>query len=148
MTGFFDYPDGGGAPDPFLAHASERDWALLDEHLHARSHPAGATVVAAGNTDRALLMLVEGTVRVGSGRRSAILRPGAVTGELAFLAGRPPTEDVSAVTGVRILRLALVDFEVLAARDPALGRYVLFDLARLLAERTEALRAMVAGPGR
>ncbi len=148
MNAFFDYPDGGGERDSFLAHASDRDWALLRGYLHARRYPNGATVVSAGDTDRALLLLVEGTVRLGSGRRSATLRPGAVIGELAFLAGRPFAEEIRAVTGVEILRLGLADFEALAATDPALGRYLLFDLARLLAERTEALQAMVGGRDR
>jgi CRP-like cAMP-binding protein len=140
VTGFFDYPAGG--PDPFLARATDRDWALLREHLHARRHPAGAVITAAGDTDRALLLLVEGPARAGAGRRAAPLRPGAVTGELAFLTGRPAAEEVRAETDVLVLRLPLAGFEALAARDPALGRYLLFDLARLLAERAAALRGL------
>ncbi len=52
-----------------------------------------------------------------------------------------------AVTDAQVLRLSLVEFEALAAKDPALGRYLLFDLARLLAERVMDLRGLLRQQG-
>jgi CRP-like cAMP-binding protein len=155
MDAFFDYPDGDpdGSRLTFLAGGSDRDWALLREHMQVRQFSAQAVVIASGDTDRALFLVAEGTVEAAparrTGRESAVpLTAGAVFGELAFLAGRPFPTEVRAVTDARLLRLGLTEFEALAAKDPALGRYVLFDLARLLAERVRDLRALLGQGGR
>lgn len=140
MDAFF--PGADGDRPPFLADADEHDWELLRRHAAGRRYPAGAVVVPRGDTDRSLLLLVEGTLAQGAGRRAATVAPGSVLGELAFLAGRPAAHEVRAVTDAEVLRLDLVRFEALAAADAALGRYLLFDLARLLAERAEDLRAL------
>lgn len=150
MDAFFDYPDGAGATGgaPFLAGASERDREVLREHLRARRFAAGSTVLAPGDTDRALLLVIEGTLSVGTGSRARTLPVGSVVGELAFLAGTPAVAEVRAVTEAQVLRLGLDDFEALAAKDPALGRFVLFDLARVLSERVGELQALLGRRGR
>lgn len=145
MDAFFDYPGGAAddAPAAFLAGASEGDRLLLRDHMQVRRFPAGSTVLAPGDTDRALLLLVEGSLRTRAGRRTVTLPPGAVVGELAFLAGSPAAAEVSAGTDVQVLRLGLADFEALAAKEPAFGRYLLLDLARVLAERVRDLQALL-----
>src|SRR3954447_22995462 len=145
-TRFFDYP-GGREPDPppdadFLAAASDADWVMLVEHGQTRRYAAGAQLVGAGETDRALYIVLEGTLqtqpapapvaRRGSRRRAGPqleYGPGATLGERGFLEGRPFETPVLAMTTAKVLRLGLTEFEVLAAKDPALGRYLLFDLA-------------------
>src|SRR5689334_11065823 len=154
-TRFFDYP-GGRDPDPtpdadFLAAASDADWDMLVEHGQTRRYAAGAQLVGAGETDRALYIVLEGTLqtqpagRRGSGRRPGPqleYGPGAILGERGFLDGRPFETPVMAMTMAKVLRLGLTEFEVLAAKDPALGRYLLFDLARVLAARADRLTAL------
>jgi CRP/FNR family transcriptional regulator, cyclic AMP receptor protein len=53
-----------------------------------------------------------------------------VLGEVAFLDGGPRSATLFAITDGELLRLRLESFEVLSARDPELGRAILFDLAR------------------
>jgi CRP-like cAMP-binding protein len=157
-TRFFDYP-GGDEPAPpddagFLAAAGDDDWAVIREHGQVRRYAAGAQLLGAGETDRALYLVLAGTLertargdRRGTRRRPALrgsapqpvlsYGPGAVLGERAFLEGLPFDSPVLAVTVAEVLRLGLTEFEVLAAKDPALGRYLLFDLARVLAARAD-----------
>jgi CRP/FNR family cyclic AMP-dependent transcriptional regulator len=131
---FFEYPTGAraGADDfTFLPGASDEDWAKLLAHTETLRFPAGAAIVRAGELDRALYFLVEGTVAVGD---SAISAP-SVLGEVAFLDGKPRSLTVRARTDCEALRLSADAFEVLAAREPLLGRAILFDLGRILAAR-------------
>jgi CRP-like cAMP-binding protein len=165
-TRFFDYPGGGEPARPddadFLAAAGDDDWAVILEHGQTRRYAAGAQLLGSGETDRALYLVLAGTLegkpqgRRGTRRRLAphgppqprtafSYGPGAVLGERAFLEGRPFESPVVAVTVAEVLRLGLTEFEVLAAKDPALGRYLLFDLARVLAARADRLLAL-AGP--
>ena len=160
-TRFFDYPDGAEPARPddadFLAAAGTDDWAVILEHGQTRRYAAGAQLLGSGETDRALYVVLTGTLEArpegsprGRRRRPAAwvpYGPGAVLGEQAFLAGRPFESPVVAVTAAEVLRLGLTEFEVLAAKDPALGRYLLFDLARVLAARADRLLAL-AGPDR
>lgn len=159
---FFDYPD-GRVPTPrdetgFLSAAGDADWALILDHGQTRRYAAGSQLVGADETDRALYVVLDGTLEArppaGRGRgprRSpgpqASYGPGAILGERGFLEGRPFEHAVFAVTVAEVLRLGLTEFEVLAAKDPALGRYLLFDLARVLAARADRLAAL-AGPDR
>jgi CRP-like cAMP-binding protein len=151
-TRFFDYPGDGeparAADDGFLATAGEDDWSLLLEHGQTRRYAAGAQLVGVGQTDRALYVVLAGTLERGPSTRrrgprssAPALRygPGAVLGERAFLEGLPFGSAVVAVTVAEVFRLGLTEFEVLAAKDPALGRYLLFDLARVLAARADAM---------
>jgi CRP/FNR family transcriptional regulator, cyclic AMP receptor protein len=161
-TRFFDYPDGRDPVAPadadFLAAASEADWDVLFEHGQTRRYAPGAQLVGADETDRALYVVLDGTLATrppetrgrGTGRRGTRepsgrpmdYGPGAILGERGFLEGRPFAASVQAVTSAEVLRLGLTEFEVLAAKDPALGRYLLFDLARVLAARADRLLAL------
>jgi CRP-like cAMP-binding protein len=124
----------------FLAATDDADWAVLFAHGQTRRYPAGAQVVGAGEADRALYLVLEGELTT-QGRQIENHYPGAILGERGFLEGRPFGAAVLAVTGCEVFRLGLAEFEVLAAKDPALGRYLLFDLARVLAAQADRLRA-------
>jgi len=155
-TRFFDYPDGGEPVPPgdadFLSAASDADWVVILEHGQTRRYAPGSQLVGADETDRALYVVLEGTLaaRPPESRRRGRRRPGrqvdygpgAILGERGFLEGRPFETPVLAVTTAQVLRLGLTEFEVLVAKDPALGRYLLFDLARVLAARAARLRAL------
>ena len=140
MDAFFGYGDDRRS---FLADAEERDWQLLRRYMTERRYPDGAVVLAPGDADRALLLVVRGALVSGTGARAVTFEAGTVLGELAFLRGQAAGEQVRATSDAEVLRLELARFEELSAADPALGRYLLFDLARLLAERNAELRAMV-----
>jgi signal-transduction protein with cAMP-binding, CBS, and nucleotidyltransferase domain len=148
---FFDYPtgdDGGDAvaatEEPFLSQCSSGEWELIRGLSDNLAFGAGADVIAAGSTDRALLLVLSGTVDVDlpAGRRRtriATLGIGAVLGELGFLDGRPADARVRARTDCTVLRLPLDRFDQLAAMNPTLGLYLLFDVGRVLAGRLRRL---------
>lgn len=147
---FFDYPGQAfGGERAFLEGCGDEDWALIRDHGELRRFSAGGVVMAPGGTDRALSIVVEGTVEVIAHRprRRSTLRAGSLLGELGFLDGEPGTVLVRAVEETAVLRLSLAEFEVLAAKDPVLARFVLFDLGRVLATRLRAAQDLVDASG-
>jgi CRP-like cAMP-binding protein len=144
--GLFDYP-GTSADDAdaiILRADAAATWDLLRQHGDLRRFRAGEAITAAHDVDRALWIVVDGTVHVVSGRHlTDELGAGAMFGEAQFLAGVPATATVRAATDATLLRLTLDGFEVLAARSPVLARHLLFELARVLAVRLHTLRRLV-----
>jgi CRP/FNR family cyclic AMP-dependent transcriptional regulator len=135
-TGFFHYPTEpehdlpAGLPG-FLAERGEDDWTMLLEHTETRLFRPGEVVIAAGERDRALYLLVDGWLKAPSG----VIHPIATLGEAAFLDGRPRAVTVRALTDGELLRLDYNAFEALSARDAGLGREILLDVGRILSAR-------------
>jgi CRP/FNR family cyclic AMP-dependent transcriptional regulator len=135
-TGFFHYPSEPELDLPhglpgFLAERGEDDWSTLLEHTETRLFRPGEVVIAAGERDRALYLLVDGWLKAPSG----VVHPIATLGEAAFLDGRPRAVTVRALTDGELLRLGYDAFEALSARDAALGREILLDVGRILSAR-------------
>ncbi len=145
-TGFFHYPTEPELELPqglpgFLSDRGDADWSLLLEHTETRLFRRGETVLATGERDRALYLLVDGWLKAPSG----VVEPIATIGEAAFLDGRPRAVTVKALTDGELLRLGYDAFEALAARDPGLGREILLDVGRILAARLRLAGESVAG---
>ncbi len=123
----------------FLADRSEQDWSTLIAAMEREQFTAGEEVIRAGDTDRALFLLVGGTleVLVGGSKDDALKSIDAptVVGEIAFLDARPRSVTLRAATDGEILRLDYAEFEALADREPELARAILFDLGRIVAAR-------------
>jgi CRP-like cAMP-binding protein len=138
-SGFFEYPT---EPAPAIAHGlpafldgrPDEDWSMLLAHAETRLFRPGDLVLAQGERDRALYLLVDGWVRGPAG----VVHPITTLGEGAFLDGAPRAVSVEAVTDGELLRLSYEGFEALAARNPALGRDILLDLGRILVARLRA----------
>lgn len=150
MPSLFDYPTGSEEPAQeayFLRQGSDDDWAMLIKHTHSRRFKAGESVMAQGETDRALYIVTDGTLeavipsRKGF-RRLSTFESGAVIGELSFFDGRPRSALVRALTDAELARLSLESFDALAASRPALARLILFDLGRILAGRLRSAQAV------
>lgn len=141
FTSYFDYPD--SAPGKqyddalvFLAQASPADWARLLEHTETRRFAAGEFLVRRGTTEQVLFIVGRGRLEVlVDGRRIAAIEQGSVFGEQSFFDGQPRSADVRALSDGEIRCVTPASFEVLAAREPALARAVVFDLARILSIR-------------
>jgi CRP/FNR family cyclic AMP-dependent transcriptional regulator len=149
FASFFAYPGGGGADDGmvFLGDRTEDDWTRLLAHAETLHFRAGDVVVRAGEEDRALFVVAEGTLEALLPGRSvgALIGARSVFGEVAFLDGQPRSATVRAVTDGALLRLSFDAFEVLAARYGELGRAILLDLGKILARRlrhADAVRAV------
>ena len=58
--------------------------------------------------------------------------------------GGPRSTTLRAVSDGELRRLSLESFDVLAAREPELGRAILLDVARILARRLRATTTVIA----
>lgn len=141
ISTFFAYPtEDASAQLVFLANRDEQDWGRLLEFVETIRFAAGETIIRAGDVDRALYIVVAGSLEVLVARgdeveRRATIEPRSVVGEVAFVDGGPRSATIRAVSAGELLRLTYDAFEVLAARYPELGRAILLDLGRILAWR-------------
>ncbi len=134
-----------------LADRPRSDWEKVLAHTETRRFSLGETIIAAGEQDRALYLLTEGTLGVrlqGDAEKTfkAIDAP-SVVGEVAFLDGGPRSATLFAISDGELLRLRLQSFETLAAREPELGRAILFDLARIVTARLRLASDVIARSG-
>jgi CRP/FNR family transcriptional regulator, cyclic AMP receptor protein len=131
----------------FLPEATASDWAAIFSHAEVRQVGAGLALVQAGELDRALYLLTEGTVGVrlprDEGAFKTIDAP-SVLGELAFFDGRPRSATLDAVTDVEVVRLDSEAFDRLLEHEPALAHAMLRDLARILALRLRMASDVIA----
>ena len=100
--------------------------------------PAGLALVQAGEDDRALYMLIDGTLAVRMPREESAFKTidsPSVVGELAFFDGAPRSATLDALTDVQVVSNDLDCFRRLSEAEPALAETMLMDLARILALR-------------
>jgi CRP-like cAMP-binding protein len=131
----------------FLPEATAADWATVFAHAEVRRVGAGLALVQAGEDDRALYLLTEGTVGVRLPRDESAFKTidaPSVVGELAFFDGRPRSATLDAITDVEVVRLDEAGFERLAAAAPELAHAILRDLARILALRLRMASEVIA----
>jgi len=131
----------------FMPEATAADWAAIFTHAEVRTIGAGLALVQAGENDRALYLLTEGTVGVRLPRDESAFKTidaPSVVGELAFFDGRPRSATLDAVTDVEVVRLDQAGFERLAAAAPELAHAMLRDLARILALRLRMASEVIA----
>jgi CRP/FNR family transcriptional regulator, cyclic AMP receptor protein len=131
----------------FMPGATAADWATVFRHAEVRRIGTGLAVVQAGEQDRALYLLTEGSVGVrlprDEGAFKTIDAP-SVLGELAFFDGRPRSATLDAVTDVEVVRLDVGAFARLSADAPELAQAMLLDLARILALRLRIASEVIA----
>ena len=152
FASYFAYPGTEAARDDFvfLPDRGEEDWARLLDHSEVLRFRAGDDVIRAGETDRALYIIVEGTLEIlllddrGDERRYGTITQHSVTGEMSFLDGRPRGATIRALTEGEVIRISFDSYESLAARYPELGRAILLDLGRILAARLRRANEVIA----
>ena len=131
----------------FMPEATASDWAKVFAHAEVLSVPAGLAVLQAGERDRALYLLTEGSLGVRLPRAEtafkAIDAP-AVVGELSFFDGEPRSATLEALTDVQGARIDPAAFERLSDAEPVLARTMLLDLARVLAGRLRRASDLIA----
>jgi CRP/FNR family cyclic AMP-dependent transcriptional regulator len=130
-----------------MPEATASDWAKVFAHAEPLRVAAGLAVLQAGEEDRGLYLITEGTlgVRLPRGETAfKMIEAPAVVGELAFFDGLPRSATLVAETEVEAVRLDPDGFERLAASDPVLARTLLLDLARILALRLRMASDVIA----
>jgi CRP/FNR family transcriptional regulator, cyclic AMP receptor protein len=122
----------------FLPEATASDWATIFSYAQVREVSAGLALVQAGEDDRALYLLIDGTLAVRMPREETAFKTidaPSVVGELAFFDGAPRSATLDALTDVQVARFDLDCFRELSQAEPALAEAMLMDLARILALR-------------
>jgi CRP/FNR family transcriptional regulator, cyclic AMP receptor protein len=122
----------------FLPEATAADWATIFSYAEVREVSAGLALVQAGEDDRALYLLIDGTLGVRMPREESAFKTieaPSVVGELAFFDGAPRSATLDALTDVQVVRIDLDCFRQLSDAEPALAEAMLMDLARILALR-------------
>jgi CRP-like cAMP-binding protein len=131
-----------------MPEATAADWAKVFAHAEPLRVAAGLAVLQAGEPDRGLYLITEGTlgVRLPRGERAfKTIEAPAVVGELAFFDGLPRSATLVAETDVEAVRIDPAAFDRLAAEEPELARTLLLDLARILALRLRMASDVIAG---
>jgi CRP-like cAMP-binding protein len=131
----------------FMPEATAADWVTVFSYAEVLHIGAGLAVVQAGERDRALYLLTEGTVGVRLPRDESPFKTidaPSVVGELAFFDGRPRSATLDAVTDVEVVRLDVDGFERLTEAAPDLAHAMLRDLARILALRLRMASEVIA----
>ncbi|MES2938168.1 MAG: cyclic nucleotide-binding domain-containing protein [Pseudomonadota bacterium] len=134
---------------PLLEDFSAAEADLLGTAmLHVQAQP-GQVLIAEGDTSDWLMLLLRGTADVGKrdGRvpeaapqadgstRIAVVREGAVLGEMSMFDGEPRYASCWALTEVEAAVLSRAGVGDLVQRHPAVGAKLLVKLTQLLAQR-------------
>ena len=130
-------------PQAILADLSGDDWEQLISFAARRRYPAGAVIVQAGDTDRALCFIASGSVDLrGPGTEATTRGEGEVFGLLSFMDGAASavTASVSASAPAELLRLTPEALQQLAAWQPRIAMALLRDLGALVASRLRRLQ--------
>ena len=149
VSAYFNYDDAHAPVDErieLLSALSEDEWRRLLSHTVQRRFTAGQTIIAMGEHDSSLYIVGDGDLEVTRPglEQPIVIHAGNVTGEMAFFDAQPRSADVRARTDCTLFELSHERFDVLAAHEPRLTRYLLMELARTLAIR---LRRAQRGPG-
>jgi CRP-like cAMP-binding protein len=130
----------------FLADCDRDDWNRIVAHCEWRRFGRGDEVAREGEVDRALMILVAGTLELRvSDRTVNVIEAPSLVGEVTFFDARPRSGTLRARTDGELLRMPFPAFEALAAEAPVLARTILLDTGRIVALRLRRLTALVAG---
>ena len=130
--------------DAFRARLDPAQWRALSAYVTPHEIRAGDLLIKQGDVDRQAYFLGRGTLQVyvsgatpGS-NRIAILRAGAMVGEVGLISDGPRMANVEAMTPCVVWALRLQRFEELATEIPAVGFEVLRASAAVMAARMRA----------
>lgn len=100
---------------------------------------AGETIITAGSSVSALVVVLDGLLAVYAGadrtRRLARLGPGAIVGDMSLIERRAPTESVVAEEPSLLLEITHSEIDRVIAGNAAFGSKLYFGLARVLSRR-------------
>lgn len=140
---------------PLLAGLGDEDRAALAALMTESSHPAGSTIVQAGEKDdERIFFLRAGEVSVlvnldgGQTQRLATLGPGMTFGEMAMLGQTSRSATVHADSDTRCWVLKASALETLAAQRPQVKIAILNNLSTLLADKLKQANRLVAALAR
>lgn len=98
--------------------------------LKVQNCPADMAIVRQGQPGDSMFFIAEGEAEVRTPTAKIRLKAGQFFGEKALISGEPRNANVVAVTPTRLLRLDVIDFRDLAARQPELLQTIETESAR------------------
>jgi CRP/FNR family transcriptional regulator/CRP/FNR family cyclic AMP-dependent transcriptional regulator len=128
---------------PLFASVSEEDLETIASLVIRRNFPKHKTIVEEGVSGDYMYLIEKGRVKVtkfsGDGREKILemLDEGSFFGEMSLLDSAPRSASVKALTDVRILALARIDFLNVLSRSPDLALAVIRELTRRLRHQDE-----------
>lgn len=136
--------DSLNAEDAFRPRLDVQQWATLAGYLTRHEIRTGDLLIKQGDIDRTAYLVGEGSLQVYvSGAapgttRIAILRPGAMAGEVGLFSDGPRMANVEAMTPCVVWALRMPRFEELSQRVPVIALEVSRAAAGVLATRLRA----------
>ncbi|GAC1652811.1 MAG: cyclic nucleotide-binding domain-containing protein [Gemmatimonadaceae bacterium] len=128
--------------------------ARIAEVCHEQTFLGGDYIFHEGETGNRLYLVVDGEVRIsrevpGSGEEAlAVLKPGALFGEMAVFDRSERSTDAISHGGTRVLTISRSDFELLLDFNRELAHKVLWSVVRMLSTRlrstNDSLRSVLA----
>jgi CRP/FNR family transcriptional regulator, cyclic AMP receptor protein len=128
--------------------------ARVSEVCREQTFQGGEYIFREGEAGNRLYLIVDGEVRIsrvvpGSGEEAlAVLKPGALFGEMAVFDRSERSTDAIANGAVRVITIARTDFELLLDFNRELAYKVLWAVVRMLSMRlrstNESLRSVLA----
>lgn len=150
MSDFFSYsqPEAeSSTPRTILAELSSADWENFIGYAARRRYAAGAVVLEAGDTSRALCFIASGQVEVRSAGAPKKAKPsqlgeGEVFGMLSFLDGAPSAFSATVAVGgpAELLMLRPDTLQQLAAWQTRIAMALLCDLGARVGARLRRLQ--------
>jgi CRP-like cAMP-binding protein len=153
-SAFFPYPDSEHTSSPgFLSNLHEDEIQTVVSFGQMRRYAPKEYAVRAGETDRALFIIMKGRFQVLVPAPRGLVRAndlgaGDIFGELAFFDRRPREADVAAVTEAEALIMTPDGFERFRLREPRLAILFVFDLGRILSSRFRIYNRRLAALGK
>lgn len=105
---------------------------------------AGSTLAQRGARVREFIIVVDGVAAATNGAGEVLLGPGAYTGEMGLLDGRPHAMTITAITDMRVLVFEARAFCGLLERLPAVGRKLMQELVTRLRETDRSEHGLAA----
>ena len=115
--------------------------ARVSEVCREQSFASGEYVFREGESGNRLFLIVEGEVRIsrqvpGSGEEAlAVLKPGALFGEMAVFDRSERSTDAISHGGTKVITISRSDFEILLDFNRDIAYKVLWAVVRLLSQR-------------
>jgi voltage-gated potassium channel len=105
---------------PFFRNLGAASLAEIARLLKVRNYATEAVIMRTGQPGDSMYFIAEGEVEVRVGADKIRLKPGQFFGETALITGASRNATVVAASPTRLLRLDVVEFRDLAARQPEL----------------------------
>lgn len=139
---------------PIFQSLGDDDLARIAEIVEEKVYAGGDHVFHEGEPGNRLFVIVEGEVRIsrqipGAGEEAlAVLKPGAMFGEMAVFDRTERSTDAIAHGGARLLTISRAEFEMLLDFHRDIAYAVLWSVVRVLSARLRAtndsLRSVMA----